>query len=199
MEFFRALAYSAGDGSGLSVHFKPYNKHRCGFQRFKHMSRITVRQAVFSDVGELSGLFDLYRIFQGKESNIEAARSFLQARFDHGESVVFMAHEGSAPLGFAQLYPSYSSTALARVFILNDLFVHETGRRKGAASKLLAALEGYALAHGAARVTLNVAMENKPGRELYESHGWSKDEQFVMYHSYPGRPTLNACASQRIP
>jgi GNAT superfamily N-acetyltransferase len=149
------------------------------------MSNISIRQAVFSDLGELAALFDLYRVFQGKESNIAAARSFLQARFDHGESVVFIAHEGSTPLGFAQLYPSYSSTALARVFILNDLFVHENGRRKGVASKLLAALEGYAWAHGAARVTLNVTMENLPGQQLYEAQGWSKDAQFFMYHRYP--------------
>ena len=149
------------------------------------MSNISIRQAVFSDLDQLSALFDLYRVFQGKESNIAAARSFLQARFDHGESVVFIAHEGLTPLGFAQLYPSYSSTALARVFILNDLFVHENGRRKGVASKLLAALEGYAWAHGAARVTLNVTMENLPGQQLYEAQGWSKDAQFFMYHRYP--------------
>lgn len=149
------------------------------------MSNISVRQAVFADLSELSGLFDLYRVFQGKESNIAAARAFLQARFDHGESVVFLAHEGPTPLGFAQLYPSYSSTALARVFILNDLFVNESGRRKGVASKLLAALENHAWAHGAARVTLNVTIDNQPGQALYEAQGWSRDAQFFMYHRYP--------------
>ena len=149
------------------------------------MSRITVRQAVFSDLGELAELFDQYRVFQGKDSDLRAARAFLQARFDHGESVVFIAYETSLPLGFAQLFPSYSSTSLARVFILNDLFVHEEGRRKGVASRLLAALEGYAWAHGAARVTLNVASDNEPGQALYEAQGWSKDAQFFMYHRYP--------------
>ncbi|WP_395059969.1 GNAT family N-acetyltransferase [Polaromonas sp.] len=148
------------------------------------MSSITVRQAIFSDLEELSGLFDQYRVFQGRQSDLPAARSFLQARFDHGESVVFMAHEGTTPLGFAQLYPSYSSTALARVFILNDLFVHEMGRRKGVASRLLVALEGYAWAHGAARMTLNVAMGNTPGQALYEAQGWHKDAQFFMYHRH---------------
>ena len=150
------------------------------------MSSITVRQAVFSDLGELAQLFDQYRVFQGKDSDMAAARVFLQARFDHGESVVFMAHENSVPLGFAQLYPSYSSTSLARVFILNDLFVHDRARRKGVASKLLAALEGYAWSHGAARVTLNVAKDNERGQALYEGRGWSRDAQFFMYHRYPG-------------
>ena len=149
------------------------------------MSSITVRQAVFSDLVELTELFNQYRVFQGKESDLSAARAFLQARFDHGDSVVFIAIESSLPLGFAQLYPSYSSTSLARVFILNDLFVHEMGRRKGVASRLLAALEGYAWAQGAARVTLNVATANQAGQALYEAQGWSKDTQFHMYHRYP--------------
>lgn len=150
------------------------------------MTSITVRQAVFADLGQLAELFDQYRVFQGKQSDLAAARAFLQARFDHGESVVFMAFENSIPLGFAQLYPSYSSTALARVFILNDLFIHETGRRKGVASRLLAALEGYAWAHGAARVTLNVAGDNPSAQALYEARGWRKDAQFFMYHRFPG-------------
>ena len=150
------------------------------------MNSTVVRQAVFSDLIELSELFDQYRVFQGKDSDLSAGRGFLQARFNYGDSVIFIAHESSAPLGFAQLYPSYSSTSLARVFILNDLFVHEKGRRKGVASKLLAAVEGYAWSHGAARVTLNVAKDNESGQALYEGQGWSKDAQFFMYHRYPG-------------
>jgi GNAT superfamily N-acetyltransferase len=148
------------------------------------MNQLTVRQAVFTDLEELSVLFDEYRVFQGKISDLSAARAFLKARFNHGDSVAFIATEGPLALGFAHLYPSYSSTSLARVFILNDLFVREIARRKGLASKLLAAVEVYAWAHGAARVTLNVAIENQSGQALYEAQGWSKDTQFFMYHRY---------------
>ena len=149
------------------------------------MSSITARQAVFADLEEVAQLFNLYRVFQGKANDLSAARAFLKARFDHGESVVFMAHEGTIPVGFAQLYPSYSSTALARVFTLNDLFVHESGRRKGVGSTLLSSVEGYAWSHGAVRVTLNVAIENTSGQALYETRGWSKDSLFFMYHRLP--------------
>ena len=152
------------------------------------MTPITVHQAAFADLDELAQLFDLYRVFQGKHSDLPAGRAFLRARFDHGESVVFIARAGATPLGFAQLYPSYSSTALARVFILNDLFVSDGGRRKGVASKLLAAVESYAWAHGAARVSLNVALDNLPGQALYEAQGWSKDAQFLMYHRFHAGP-----------
>ena len=150
------------------------------------MDRITVRQAVLSDLDDLAPLFDHYRVFQGQAADPAAARAFLRERFDHGESVVFMASEGAAALGFAQLFPSWSSVALARVFILNDLFVHPDGRRKGVASRLLAAVERHAWSLGAVRVTLNVARDNQPGQALYAAQGWTQDAQFHMFHRFAG-------------
>ena len=101
------------------------------------MSTITVRQAVLTDLEALVPLFDGYRQFYGRASDPDAARKFLMARFNHHESVLFIAHDGDTPVGFTQLYPSFSSVSLARVFILNDLYVHEHARRKGVASKLM--------------------------------------------------------------
>ena len=165
---------------------------------------VVVRQAVLADLEPAAVLFDAYRRFQGRAADLPAARDFLRERFEHGQSVVFLAHgaahggggpqageaprEGrpeGEPLGFAQLYPSFSSVALARVFILNDLFVAEAGRRKGVASALLAAVEAHAWAHGACRVTLNVAHGNLEGQALYRARGWTQDAQFHMFHRFP--------------
>ncbi len=152
------------------------------------MANIDIRQAVFADLDELASLFDAYRQFQGKTPDVAAARAFLQARFDHGESVVFMAYAGSTPVGFAQLYPSFSSTALQRVFILNDLFVAAGGRRQGVASLLLAAVEQYGFALGAVRISLNVAHDNPDAQALYEARGWQRDAEFHMFHRHRGTP-----------
>jgi len=75
------------------------------------MSTITVRQASLTDLEALVPLFDRYRQFYGRASDLAAAREFLRARFDRGESVLFIAHEGSFPVGFTQLYPSFSSVS----------------------------------------------------------------------------------------
>ena len=149
------------------------------------MSDITVRQAVLADLDQLALLFDQYRQFQGQPTDLAAARDFLRARFDHGESVIFLAWEGAQPVGFAQLYPSFSSVSLKRVFILNDLFVAEAGRRKRVATHLLTAVETYAWSLNAARVTLNVARSNVTAQALYKASGWQQDEQFFMYHRSP--------------
>lgn len=95
------------------------------------MNTLTVRQAVLADLEALAPLFDGYRQFYGQPSDISAAHAFLRARFEHGESFVFIALDGDTPVGFTQLYPSFSSVSLARIFVLNDLFVHECARRKG--------------------------------------------------------------------
>ncbi|MEO7708126.1 MAG: GNAT family N-acetyltransferase [Caldimonas sp.] len=146
---------------------------------------ITVRQAVSADLEPLADLFDRYRQFQGQPADRAAARRFLKARFDHGESILFIALEEATALGFAQLYPSFSSVALSRVFILNDLFVAEDGRRRQVASRLLAELEAYAWSFGACRVTLNVGRSNTSAQALYAARGWEQDERHLMVHRYP--------------
>ncbi len=149
------------------------------------MPAVSVRQAVLSDLDVLAPLFDGYRQFYGRAPDLPAAESFLRARFDHGESAVFLAHAENAPVGFTQLYPSFSSVLLARTFILNDLFVVASHRRTGVASELLRAAVEYARSLGAVRVTLNTDIRNAPAQATYEARGWRRDGEFFVYHFAP--------------
>jgi len=146
------------------------------------MSAITIRQAVLSDLEALAPLFDSYRQFYGRASDTHAASEFLLARFNHGESVLFIALEGGNPVGFTQLYPSFSSVSLARTFVLSDLFVNERARKKGVGSKLMSAAVEFAGTLGAVRVSLSTATTNETAQALYQSAGWKRDEQFFVYH-----------------
>ncbi len=127
-------------------------------------------------------LLDAYRSFYGRASDTVAARAFLQARFEHGQSVVFLAHEGATPVGFTQLYPSFSSVSLARVFILNDLFVAPSHRRAGVGARLLDAAAEYARALGAVRLSLNTDVQNTTAQALYEAKGWKRDQEYFAFH-----------------
>ena len=118
---------------------------------------VTVRQATLADLDALAALFDAYRRFQGRPADLAAARDFLRSRFEHEESIVFIAEVGGVPAGFAQLYPSFSSVALRRVYILNDLFVDASARRRHVASRLLEAVEAYAWSFGACRIKIGRA------------------------------------------
>ncbi len=141
----------------------------------------TVRQAIIHDLEQLVPLFDNYCQFYGRVSDLRGAREFLLARFNNDESIVFIAHEGERAIGFTQLYPSFSSISLARIFILNDLFVHEEARRKGVASALMSAAVQFATALGAARLSLSTAITNDAAQALYQSAGWKRDDQFLVY------------------
>ena len=141
-----------------------------------------VRQATMLDLEQLAPLFDRYRQFYGRASDVGAARNFLSARFTNKESILLIAHEDERSIGFTQLYPSFSSVSLARIFILNDLFVHEQARRKGVASALMSAAVKFASTLGAVRLSLSTAITNDAAQALYHSAGWKRDDQFFVYH-----------------
>lgn len=143
---------------------------------------LTARQACLADLDELAGLFDAYRQFYGRTSDVAAATAFLRERFNHGESVLFIAHAGTQPVGFAQLYPSFSSVSLARTYVLNDLYVDERHRRAGAGHLLLNTAAQFAQALGAIRLTLSTARHNTTAQSVYADAGWQRDEQFLVYH-----------------
>lgn len=149
------------------------------------MKQILVRQAVLDDLEALAPLLDAYRQFYEKASDLAAARAFLRERFNHGESVVFLALDGAVPVGFTQLYPSFSSASLARTFILNDLFVIPSHRRTGVGARLLHAATGYARSLGAVRVTLTTDIKNTSAQATYEAEGWKRDQDYYVYHFLP--------------
>lgn len=147
------------------------------------MSKVKIRQAVLSDLDALVPLFDGYRQFYGSESDMDAVRAFLLKRFEHGDSVLFIVQdEAGAALGFSQLYPSFSSTALARIFVLNDLFVKQTARQLGVGSLLLNTAAQFAQSVGAIRLELSTAVTNHTAQAVYQRNGWQRDEEFWVYN-----------------
>ena len=129
----------------------------------------------------LSVLLDQYRIFYNQASNLDAALEFLKERFNNNDSVVFAANDNGKLVGFTQLYPSFSSVSMKRVWILNDLYVEESYRRRGIAKLLMSAAEEYAKESGALRVTLATQVSNTNAISLYESRNYIKNEEFYHY------------------
>ena len=132
-------------------------------------------------IENLSVLFDQYCIFYKQPSNLEFARKFLEDRFQNNDSVIFTAINNGQIVGFTQLYPSFSSVSMKRIWILNDLFVKEAYRRRGVAKLLMNAAKKYGHKTGALRIVLATQMSNIAAQKLYESCGYAKDEQFYHY------------------
>ena len=144
---------------------------------------IEVRQATIADLDLIVPLFDAYRQFYRKPSDLGLARRFLLERLQHNQSVIFLAEQqGGAAVGFTQLFPSYSSASAAPIFILNDLFVRPDARRKRVGSLLLAAAAGFGREAGAVRLTLSTEVTNQAAQALYEAEGWTRQTEFYVYN-----------------
>src|SRR5437016_2368851 len=140
-----------------------------------------IRQATVEDLDLVVPLFDQYRQFYRLKSEPERARQFLLDRFSNNQSIIFLAFADAAAIGFTQLYPSFSSGAMARIFILNDLFVMPEARRCGAGLALLQAAAQYGRRVGALRLVLSTEVTNTTAQSLYEKVGWNPDTVFCAY------------------
>jgi len=140
-----------------------------------------IRQATVEDLESLVRLFDAYRQFYRQPSDMDGSRRFLLARFENNQSVLFIAFRDGSAIGFVQLYPTFSSTAMARIFILNDLFVIPEERRHGVGAALLQKAAEYGTAVGALRLSLRTESTNTTAQSLYESLGWICDQVFRTY------------------
>jgi ribosomal protein S18 acetylase RimI-like enzyme len=126
-------------------------------------------------------LFDSYRVFYRRPSNPAGARRFLADRIARRESVIYLAVVEAEPAGFVQLYPSFSSASMQRLWILNDLYVASNARRQGVAQALLSRARRLAEETGAKGLTLSTAVDNTPAQRLYETQGWKRDHDFYVY------------------
>ena len=143
---------------------------------------LIVRQATITDIDHLTPLFDGYRRFYRQPSEPDRIRKFLLDRFEHNQSIIFIAsNKDGAAIGFTQLYPSFSSAALERIYILNDLFVDPAARRSGVGIALLNAAADYGRRVGALRLTLSTELTNTTAQALYEKLGWKRNNEFFTY------------------
>lgn len=143
----------------------------------------TVTQAGADHLAILVPLFDAYRVFYGQNTDTISASDFLSDRIANDDSILFVAIDDKAcrGVGFAQLYPSFSSVGMKRVWILNDLFVADVARRSGVGRKLMDAVSEFAISTGACRIDLATAKDNLAAKTLYEAIGYCVDTQFDHY------------------
>jgi ribosomal protein S18 acetylase RimI-like enzyme len=147
--------------------------------------RFVIERARAEDTDSIAPLFDAYRQFYGAAPDLPGARAFIAARLERAESVVLLARaltrasEPQSAVGFAQLYPSFSSVSLGPIVVLNDLFVLPSWRRSSVARSLVEETARHGERVGAIRVHLSTQLTNGPARRLYQSLDFVADQEFV--------------------
>ncbi|MFS0779505.1 GNAT family N-acetyltransferase [Neobacillus sp. 3P2-tot-E-2] len=144
---------------------------------------MSIQKATLNELNFLTELFDSYRVFYKQESDIEGARAFLKERLVNEDSVVFIAYDESNPVGFVQLYPAFSSVSMKRSWILNDLYVNASARKKGFGEKLIKKAIEFAEETGAKGLSLETGHDNVTAQSLYEKIGFKKESNYFYYFS----------------
>ncbi|WP_206705407.1 GNAT family N-acetyltransferase [Marinomonas colpomeniae] len=141
-----------------------------------------IRKAELNDLTPVVTIFEQYRDFYRCENNTELATDFIKSRIEQKESVIFIAevlNNGEKTIvGFTQLYPLFSSTAMKKLWLLNDLFVDVNYRKQGIAEQLIAASKALAKETDARGLMLETSSNNLPAQALYEKVGFTQSQSF---------------------
>ncbi|MDR2276177.1 MAG: GNAT family N-acetyltransferase [Sphingobacterium sp.] len=144
------------------------------------MENITLQFATLDNISELEPIFTLYREFYGMEPDSKGTIDFLRNRILKNESILIFVEKDENIIGFAQLYPTFSSATLKKAYILNDLYVIDSERKKGIATILINKCIEIAKKENCGRVSLSTAKDN-PAQLLYENIGF-KESSFKFYN-----------------
>jgi len=139
------------------------------------------RKATLQDLPQLTELFDQYRIFYHKDSDIPAAENFLKERIENKDSELFVVENEGKLVGFVQLYPLFSSTRMKRYWLLNDLFVNENYRGKGFSKQLIDEAKELAKSTNSAGILLETGKSNDIGNQLYPACGFDLYDDVNFY------------------
>lgn len=98
----------------------------------------------------------------------------------HPTTLIFLAHEGDAPVGVAVCFLGFSTFAAKPLVNLHDVAILPTHRGRGIGRGLLAAVEARARELGCCKLTLEVLDQNHRALRTYTTCG------FKRYSLQPG-------------
>lgn len=134
-------------------------------------------------IEQLVGVVEEYREFCGFSRSPERTALFFRRLLKKKESSTFLAvdEQSDEVMGFVNLYPSYSTLSLKRLWILNDLGVAKCYQGQGVASFLIQKAVSFAKSTDAVRIELKTQKSNGNAQKLYKSLGFSVDGENIYY------------------
>lgn len=141
-----------------------------------------VIQATELHTNEVAVLFEAYRSYYDQAPDFKGALAFITERIEKKDSEIFVVLEGDEIVGFTQLYPIFTSLGMKRGWLLNDLYVLEEHRGKGAGKALIDAATAHGKKTGAAWLMLQTYIANTIAQALYEKEGFIKDTNSYYYY-----------------
>lgn len=127
--------------------------------------------------GALIELFDLYLrdpMEGGAPMPAELRRELVPGLRAHPACHVFLAYQGSEPVGFAICFLGFSTFRARPLLNIHDISVIDAMRGKGVGAAMLARIEVKARALNCCRLTLEVREDNHVAQGLYRKFGFAE-------------------------
>ena len=126
----------------------------------------------------LRGYCSFYRVAPTDEALLALARALIA---DPGQGLQLIAREqGGTAIGFATIYWSWSTSAAARIGIMNDLYVDPAWRSRGIGERLISACAAECRRIGAVALEWQTAPDNLRAQSVYDRIG-GRRESWLCY------------------
>lgn len=133
-------------------------------------------------IDQFVNVLDEYREFCGFDVSPKVTKEFFNNLHKENKAATFIAiSEKDEVMGFVNLYPSYSTLSLRKIWILNDLGVSSKFRRLGVAQALVKKSIEFAKESDAIRIELKTAKNNLNAQKLYSELGFETDQNNIYY------------------
>ena len=144
---------------------------------------ITIRRALAGDEGLILSFIRELATYEKLSHEVVATEEHLGRTLfcDAPKAFALIAEEDGEPVGFALYFFNYSTFLGKHGLYLEDLYVRESARGRGAGKALLAALARIALDHDCGRMEWSVLDWNAPSVAFYNSLGTEPMDEWTVY------------------
>jgi GNAT superfamily N-acetyltransferase len=123
---------------------------------------------------------EFYEVSPSDEALLAMSRALIADPEREGMQLIARDGESGEAIGFATIFWSWSTTAAARIGVMNDLYVAPAGRGRGVADGLILACRDRCRERGAVRLEWQTALDNERAQAVYERVGGERS-QWVDY------------------
>jgi|SRR5690606_18576529 len=164
-----------------------------GTHSLKGEGLVKVRLAQASDAAGIGAIYPAFLASYGHHSDSETSGQFVARLLTEPWVKFFVATEGTNNVvGFLAGTLTYSAVSQRNAFVLNDLFVRPSARRRGIAKALLAELEYYSLRNGFAKLFVEVSGEAETVIGVFKNSGYQLQPHLTL------KKELNVGAPSKI-
>ena len=147
------------------------------------MTQLSIRQATADDAALILHFIRELAIYEKAEDEVLATEQTIKQTVfaDNSHVNALICEQNCKPLGIAIYFYNYSTWLAKPGLYLEDLYVSQEHRGKGAGKLLLRKMAQIAIEKGCGRFEWSCLDWNKPSRDFYESIGAVSQDEWVGY------------------